>query len=145
MLRSRIDALTGEINRIQGQVSGADGKQTASATAAAGPLRGQTPRAASVSGGQPDALANVVGHYQELSINQEFAETAYTAALASLDRARSEAVRTQNYLAIYGEPNVAEEAAYPRRWLNIWIVFVLASILWAIGALGVLTIRDHVR
>jgi capsule polysaccharide export protein KpsE/RkpR len=40
---------------------------------------------------------------------------------------------------------VAEDATYPRRWLNVWIVLILASILWSIGLLGALTVRDHVR
>jgi len=131
MLKSRIAALAGEISRIQGQVSA-----------------GSAPRGMAgggESGANPDALASVVGSYQELVLNQEFAETAYTAAMASLDRARGDAARTQNYLAIYGQPNVADEATYPRRWLNIWVVFILASILWAIGMLGALTIRDHIR
>ncbi len=78
-------------------------------------------------------------------LNQEFAEKAYTAAMASLEHARSEASRTQSYLAIFGQPSVAEEASYPRRWLNIWVVFIVACILWAIGMLGALTIKDHVR
>jgi len=90
-------------------------------------------------------MASVIGTYQELMLSQEFAEKSYTAAMASLEHARAEANRTQSYLAIFGQPSVAQEATYPRRWLNIWMVFILASILWAIGVLGVLTIRDHVR
>ena len=133
MLRSRIDALAGEISRIQGQVS-------AGADSTAGGLGVR-----SAKGGNSDALANTVGAYQELVLSQEFAEKAYTAAMGSLEHARMEAARTQSYLAIYGQPNVAEEAAYPRRWLNIWVVLVLASVLWAIGALGVMTVRDHIR
>jgi capsular polysaccharide transport system permease protein len=76
-------------------------------------------------------------------LNQEFAEKAYAAALASMERARVEADRTQSYLAIYLTPNLAEEAAYPRRVISIMIVLIFAAILWAVGALGVLTVRDH--
>lgn len=129
MLKSRIAALAGEISRIQGQISESPSTADAAATSTA----------------DPNALASVIGTYQELALNQEFAEKAYTAAMASLEAARSEANRTQSYLAIYGQPGVAQEAAYPRRWLNIWVVFVLSSILWAIGVLGFLTIKDHVR
>ncbi len=131
ILKSRIAALAGEVSRIQNQISvGATG-----ATAAAG---GQNDP-------KSDALASVIGTYQELLLNQEFAERSYTAAMASLEHARVEASRTQSYLAMFGEPSMAQEATYPQRWLNIWVVFVLTSILWAIGMLGFLTIRDHVR
>jgi capsular polysaccharide transport system permease protein len=149
MLKSRIAALSGEIARIQGQVSGGDGGSnaalpTSGGTAATDPA-GDLIRTAKNGGVKPDALANVVAEYQRLSLNQDFAEKAYTAAMASLDHARAESDRTQSYLAIYGEPVVAEDATYPRRWLNIWIVFILASVLWSIGLLGTLTIRDHIR
>jgi capsular polysaccharide transport system permease protein len=149
MLKSRIAALSGEIARIQGQVSGGDGDSNAAAPASGGTAAtdpaGDLIRTAKNGGVKPDALANVVAEYQRLSLNQDFAEKAYTAAMASLDHARAEADRTQSYLAIYGEPVVAEDATYPRRWLNIWIVFILASVLWSIGLLGTLTIRDHIR
>jgi capsular polysaccharide transport system permease protein len=135
MLKSRITALAGEVARIQGQISvGADPRGTLDSAQA-----GSEPN-----GPGPQALASVIGDYQELTLNQEFAEKAYTAAMASLERARAEASRTQTYLAIYGQPSVAEEATYPRRWLNIWVVFALSSILWAIGVLGFMTVRDHV-
>ena len=137
MLKSRIAALDGEIARIQGQVS-----------AAAPAIRGTTESGTGAGGAdaeQSEALANVVAKYQELLLNQEFAETAYTAAMGSLERARTEASRNQSYLAIFAHPSVAEEALYPRRGTAILVVLVLSIVLWAVGALGVLTIRDHIR
>jgi capsular polysaccharide transport system permease protein len=129
MLKARIAALGGEIARIQGKIS----------------VGAENAPAAVEGGDAPEAMATMVGTYQELLMSQEFAEKAYTAAAAALENARAEADRTQSYLAIYGQPSIAEEAAYPRRWLNIFVVFVLASILWAIGMLGVMTVRDHIR
>jgi capsular polysaccharide transport system permease protein len=127
MLQSRIRALDEEIARVQGEISaGGEGED-----AAAG-------------GEQSGALAKVVGKYQELALNQEFAEQAYTTALASLERARAEADRTQSYLAVYLHPNIAQDPEYPRRLLNIFIVLVGSCVLWAVGALAYLTIRDHV-
>jgi capsular polysaccharide transport system permease protein len=134
ILKARIAALAGEIARIQGQIS--TGTKRDGAELGGG---------AEVDGRAPEAMASVIGTYQELLLSQEFAEKAYTAAAASLENARSEADRTQSYLAIYGQPSVAQEAAYPRRWLNTGVVFLLASILWAIGMLGVMTVRDHIR
>jgi capsular polysaccharide transport system permease protein len=135
MLKSRIAALAGEVARIQGQISAGTDSNGAPTSIQAGNTGTDT---------DSDAMATVIGEYQELTLNQEFAEKAYTAAMASLERARAEASRTQSYLAIYGQPSIAEEAMYPRRWLNIWVVFALSGILWAIGMLGFMTVRDHV-
>jgi capsular polysaccharide transport system permease protein len=84
-----------------------------------------------------------VADYQELLLNQQFAETAYTAALGSLERARAEADRTQSYLAIYLKPNAPDAAIYPQRGWNIFLVFLLAAVVWAVGSLAFLTARDH--
>jgi capsular polysaccharide transport system permease protein len=130
MLKSRIAALDTEIARVQGQISHGSDSNGAEAGDAS-------------NGADSGALASVVALYQELTLNQEFAEKAYAAALASMERARVEADRTQSYLALYLTPNLAEEAAYPRRVLSIMIVLIFAAILWAVGALGVLTVRDH--
>jgi len=144
MLKSRIKALTGEIARIQGQVSDPSDEILPQTADAAAPDSSRPIQAGKLAPAKTDALATSVGTYQELALNQDFAEKAYTAAMASLERARSEATRTQSYLAIYAQPSVAEQATYPRRGMNICMVFVLSCILWAIGMLGTLTIRDHI-
>jgi capsular polysaccharide transport system permease protein len=130
MLNARIAALDGEIARIKNQVSQ--------------PAARSSDAAANGEGAASGPLASVIGQYQELLLDQEFAEKAYTAALASLDRARAEAARTQAYLAIYANPMVAEERSYPRRWVSVSVVLIISSILWAIGVLGFLTVRDHI-
>jgi capsular polysaccharide transport system permease protein len=132
MLRSRVAALDGEIARIKNQVS----KPREAPAAGAG--------FATADSRPSQALATTIGQYQELLLEQEFAEKAYTAALATLDRARAEAARTQTYLAIFATPQVSEDSTYPYRWTNVLIVLVVASALWAIGALGFLTVRDHI-
>jgi capsular polysaccharide transport system permease protein len=133
MLKSRIAALDGEIGRIQGQISQAETKPG-----------GPGPDAAGEGEIAPEgAIASIVGEYQELVLNQEFAETAYTAALGSLERARAEATRNQSYLAIYAHPDKAQQPTYPVRWLGILIVLVVSATLWAIGVFGFLTVKDH--
>ena len=128
MLQSRIAAIDTEIARVQGQI-----------------LQGSGEKGAQGSGGKSDALASVVADYQELLLSQEFAEKAYAAALASLERARHEADRTQSYLAVFLTPDVAEDPTYPRPMMGTLMVLIFAAIIWALAALGVLTIRDHTR
>lgn len=129
ILRSRIAALEAEKARIQGSISQNEN--------AGKPLEAD--------GSQPksSALASEVAAYQELLLNQEFAETAYTAALGSLERARAEADRVQSYLAMYVSPSLAQDATYPRRVLNIFLVLLVSAIAWAIGSFAVMTVRDH--
>ena len=89
------------------------------------------------------ALASLVGEYQGVLLDQEFAEKSYAAAQASLERARAEADRTQSYLAIYMNPAIADDATSPRRPLAIFIVLTFAAVLWAVAALIALTVKDH--
>jgi capsular polysaccharide transport system permease protein len=131
ILKSRIAALDGEIDRIRRQVSEAS-------------LGTSSSESSEASGRRATPLADAVKEYQGLLLEQEFAEKAYTAALASLDRARIEAAREQTYLAIYAKPVVADDATYPKRWMDILMVLVVCSIAWAVGALGFLSIRDHI-
>jgi capsular polysaccharide transport system permease protein len=126
LLKAKIRAMREEIDNKQKELSSTDPKRTAG--------EGSAPQG---------ALASVVSQYQELLVSQEFAESAYTAALASMERARVEADRTQSYLAIYMRPSAAESSTYPRRYLNTFMVFVFASVLWAIGSLGWFSVKDH--
>jgi capsular polysaccharide transport system permease protein len=156
MLKSRIAALDGEVASIEGRISHASPDP---APAGEDTIRGAiesesfdpnadasaAERVTAESGASSDAMANVVGDYQELLLNQEFAEKAYTAAMGSLERARTEASRNQSYLAIYAKPVAADAALYPNRFLAVLIVLIISATLWATGAFAVLTVKDHLR
>jgi capsular polysaccharide transport system permease protein len=128
VLKAKLAAIEGEIARVQGQISHGDAPTPAGL--AAGDLN-------------DPALASLVGDYQGVLLDQEFAEKSYAAAQASLERARADADRTQSYLAIYMNPALADEAALPRRPLAVLVVFVFACVIWAVGALIALTVKDH--
>jgi capsular polysaccharide transport system permease protein len=89
------------------------------------------------------SIAVQVAEYQDLSLSADFAQKAYEVAQASLERARSDTAQTQSYLAIFMNPSVPEYSVYPRRFLDVTIVFLLASIGWALGTLGVLAFREY--
>jgi capsular polysaccharide transport system permease protein len=129
MLKSRIGALESEIARVQSQV------------APAGGAAGEALPAASPEGDAP--LVSVASEYGSLLIDQEFAEKAYLAALGSLERARGEADATQSYLAVYLEPARPDSSTYPNRLRAILVVLALSATIWAVSALGFLTIKDH--
>ncbi len=61
--------------------------------------------------GLPGSLPEVVGRYEELLVNLEFANTAFTQTLAGLGAARAEARRQSRYLAAHIQPTLATSAA----------------------------------
>ena len=89
------------------------------------------------------SLGGLIANYEELLVDREFSEKAYTSALSSLERARADADRQQRYLAAFVRPTLPEEAIYPQRILGTLTVLALASLLWALGVLVSYAIRDH--
>ena len=96
-----------------------------------------------VSGSASGSLTGLLEDYQTLLTDQEFSEKAFISALSSLEAARIEAGRQQRYLATFVRPSLPEDALYPRRGLNVFVIFVLSAMLWAIGTLLVYAVRDH--
>jgi capsular polysaccharide transport system permease protein len=94
-----------------------------------------------VSGSQT-ALSEVVGSYEELKVDLEFASTAYTQSLAALTAARAEARRQSRYLAPHIAPTTADQALYPRRTLLAGLVALFLTIGWGIMALIYYNVRD---
>jgi capsular polysaccharide transport system permease protein len=95
--------------------------------------------------GQPAAttLSQTLGSYDTLEAEHKFAEAAYQHALEALDQARATADRQQIYIASFVPPSLPEEALYPHRWRSLGVVALIAFAIWAIGALAVQSVRDH--
>lgn len=89
------------------------------------------------------ALSDVVGQYEILAMDRQFAETSYTAALASYESARAEAVRQSRYLAPYIRPTLAQEAEFPERAKLLMILTGFLTVLWLIGSLVFYSLRDR--
>lgn len=90
-----------------------------------------------------EALSDVVGQYESLAVDREFAERTYTAALAAYDTARAEASRQSRYLAAYVKPTLAQEAEYPERAKLIMILSGFLLVSWVIGVLIFYSLRDR--
>lgn len=112
-----------------------------------GPVGGGNAAAtAAQSGGRlpPKAtLSSKVGRFQELSVEQDFAQKAYTSALAAAEKAEVEAAARDRFLATFVSPTVAETAEYPRRVIYTLLIFGALLILWASTVLIVYNIRDR--
>ncbi|WP_236687857.1 hypothetical protein [Jannaschia aquimarina] len=89
------------------------------------------------------AFADLVGEYERLAVDREFAETAYTSALAAYDGALAEARRQTRYLAAYTLPTLAETPEYPRRVLLLAMIAGFLFLAWSILVLIIYSLRDR--
>ena len=93
--------------------------------------------------GESQAFATLVGEFERLSVDREFAETTYTAALASFDSAQAEARRQTRYLAAHVRPTLAEQAEYPKRLTLLGLIALFAFLSWSILVLVAYSLRDR--
>ena len=85
----------------------------------------------------------LIAQFESLTVNQHFAETTYTAALAALDAARSNAQRQSLYLATYVQPTLAQSAEYPQRYLLTFMAALFLVLGWGSAALIYYSLRDR--
>ncbi|MEE4345518.1 MAG: capsule biosynthesis protein [Paracoccaceae bacterium] len=93
--------------------------------------------------GNGQAFADLVGEYERLVVDREFAERSYTAALASYDAALAEARRQSRYLAAHVQPTLAEKAEYPERLVLLAVTGLFLFLIWAVLALVAYSLRDR--
>lgn len=91
------------------------------------------------------ALAEIVSRFEALQVDRQFAEEAYTAALAAHDSARASADRRALYLAAYVRPTLATMAEYPHRTRFLVIVTGFLVLIWLIGTMFYYGSRDRRR
>lgn len=88
-------------------------------------------------------FADVIGEYERLVVDREFAQGAYIAARAAHDSALSEASRKSRYLAAYMEPTQAQSAAYPERLTLQIVIMLFLFLLWSIAVLVYYSVKDR--
>lgn len=95
------------------------------------------------SGATSDVFASRVGDYERLSIDREFAETAYRAAQLAFEAAQADARRQSLYLAAHVAPTLAETAQFPRRQSILGTVAMFLLLAWSIAAMVYYSFRDR--
>ena len=88
-------------------------------------------------------LSEVVGEFEELVVDREFAEQAYTLALATYEQAQADARRQSRHLAVHIPPTLSEEAEYPDRPVLLGAIFGLCLAFWGILTLIIANIRER--
>ena len=95
----------------------------------------------------PDAdsqgFASIIGTYERLVTDREFARETYIAARAAHDSALSEARRKSRYLAAYLEPTTAQSAVYPERFVLQIIITLFLFLLWSVVVLVYYSVKDR--
>lgn len=85
----------------------------------------------------------LIAEFESLSVDREFAEETYRAALAALGVARADAARQSRYLATYIQPTLPRSSEYPERYLLTALVALFLLLVWSILTLVYYSIRDR--
>ena len=88
-------------------------------------------------------FSKLLGDYESLLVDREYAEQAYLASMATYDAAVTEANRKSKYLATYIEPTLAERAEYPDKDLLIFLISIISLFSWATLTLLFYALRDR--
>lgn len=90
-----------------------------------------------------EAYSVLLGDFEELTVDREFAEQAYLSALSGYDQAQAEALRQSRYLAAYISPTRAEKSTYPRRNMIMGLSTLFILLSWATLVLLAYAIKDR--
>ncbi|MFD2741469.1 sugar transporter [Sulfitobacter aestuarii] len=90
-----------------------------------------------------DAYSELLGEFEALQVDLEFAQKSYLSAQAARDVAFAEAQRKSRYLAMHVAPTLAETPQYPRRLVLLGMLAALAFISWAIMVMIYYSLRDR--
>jgi capsular polysaccharide transport system permease protein len=95
------------------------------------------------SGSGAGGYADLVGNYESLRVDLEFAEKAYALALSTYNGAISEARRQSRYLAAYVQPTLAETPLYPARLTILLVSSLLLFGIWSVAVLVFYSLKDR--
>ncbi|MEQ9692870.1 sugar transporter [Shimia sp. SDUM112013] len=87
--------------------------------------------------------STLVGEFERLMVELEYAQQTYLGAQAALDTALAEAQRTSRYLATFTQPTLAESARYPQRGIIALITGMFLLLAWSVGVLIFYSVRDR--
>ncbi|MDE4175237.1 sugar transporter [Phaeobacter sp. PT47_59] len=86
---------------------------------------------------------SLIAEFERLTVDLQYAEETYRAALTALEAARDEATRQSRYLATYIKPTRAQESEYPGRYMLSGLAGLFLLLTWSILALIYYSIRDR--
>ena len=88
-------------------------------------------------------LNSIVGAYEDLVLEADFAQKQLVSAMASLEQARIQQAAQSRYVVAYQQPTLPDESLYPRPYLFTLYIFLGTLILLGIASLIWASIREH--
>jgi capsular polysaccharide transport system permease protein len=88
-------------------------------------------------------FSDLMGDYEELMVELEFAQNAYVSALSSFEQAQVEARRQTRFLSPHIRPTLSVEAQYPQRALLALGIFAMLTMVWSVVLLIAYNVRDR--
>jgi capsular polysaccharide transport system permease protein len=93
--------------------------------------------------GGANALSKVMGEYEQIDLERQFAQESVKAAMKTLDEARSSAVFQHMYVTPFVSPSMPQSSTFPNRLSSIAIVAFVSLLVWTAGLLFVRSVREH--
>lgn len=93
--------------------------------------------------GGSEVFADLVGEFERLSAERDFAEQSYTAARTAFESSVAEARRQSRYLAAHVRPTLAQSPEHPRRATILAMVAAFSFLVWMILVLAGYALRDR--
>lgn len=90
-----------------------------------------------------ERMSSVMAEYEQLAVENEFAQKQYISALSSLEIARVQAGAKSQYIVAYQHPTLPDEPRFPRPLYHSFLVFVISWMLFFIVSFIVAAIREH--
>jgi capsular polysaccharide transport system permease protein len=105
----------------------------------------QLQRHAAQDTGGAHAFADVIGTYEKITFDVQYAQDSLVRARQALDLARANAAVQHFYIEPYVTPQLPESPAYPLRALDTCLAGLACFGIWLLGLLLVRTVQDHVN
>jgi capsular polysaccharide transport system permease protein len=93
--------------------------------------------------GTDRGLASRVSTFERLTLMRDLAEKSLSAAVLSLESARMEARRQQIYIEEVVAPNLSDDSTEPQRLRSIATVFMVSTLLLAVGWLLTAGVKEQ--
>jgi len=93
--------------------------------------------------GGGNSISGKLPAYEALALEQELSSQLVMLARASLEQARTDALKQQFYLERVVDPNVPDLPEYPRAWRNVLTIFGFALCLYFIAWMFIVGILEH--
>jgi capsular polysaccharide transport system permease protein len=90
-----------------------------------------------------DTVSSQIATFENLELDEKFAERMYMVAQAAYEKARQEREKQLLYLVVVVHPTMPESATYPQVPLTTSLIFSSLLVTWGIAALLTAAIKDQ--